>query len=138
MRKEFTRNRVSLRTELASDLAHVPGDPVLLPQVLINLIMNAIEATNSSTDGRREILIKSAKKPDGVLVQVQDSGPAIQPELISRIFEPFFTTKAKGIGLGLSISHSIIESHGGRLWATPSSTGALFEFTLPTDAADAS
>jgi PAS domain S-box-containing protein len=136
-RKEFTRNRVSLRTELASDLAHVHGDPVLLPQVLINLIMNAIEAT-SSTNGKREILIRSAKKPDGVLVQVQDSGPAIEPELISRIFEPFFTTKAKGIGLGLSISHSIIESHGGRLWTTPSSTGALFEFTLPTDAADAS
>jgi C4-dicarboxylate-specific signal transduction histidine kinase len=108
-----------------------------LPQVLINLIMNAIEAT-SSTNGKREVLIRSAKKPDGVLVQVQDSGPAIEPELISRIFEPFFTTKAKGIGLGLSISHSIIESHGGRLWTTPSSTGALFEFTLPTDAADAS
>ncbi|MGA8101274.1 MAG: PAS domain S-box protein [Candidatus Acidiferrales bacterium] len=138
MRKEFTRNRVSLRTELASDLAHVPGDPVLLPQVLINLIMNAIEAASSSTNERREILIRSAKKADGVLVQVQDSGPPIEPELISRIFEPFFTTKAKGIGLGLSISHSIIESHGGRLWTTPSSTGALFEFTLPTDAADAS
>ncbi len=138
MRKEFARNRVSLRTEMASDLPHVPGDSVLLSQVLINLIMNAIEATSSSTDGKREILIRSAKKPDGVLVQVQDSGPAIEPELISRIFEPFFTTKAKGIGLGLSISYSIIESHGGRLWITPSSTGALFEFTLPTDAADVS
>ena len=111
---------------------------MLLPQVLINLIMNAIEAASSSTNERREILIRSAKKADGVLVQVQDSGPPIEPELISRIFEPFFTTKAKGIGLGLSISHSIIESHGGRLWTTPSSTGALFEFTLPTDAADAS
>jgi PAS domain S-box-containing protein len=138
MHKEFMRNRVSLRTELAPDLARVPGDPVLLPQVLINLIMNAIEAASSSTSGKREILITSAKKSDSVLVQVQDSGPAIEPELISRIFEPFFTTKAKGIGLGLSISHSIIESHGGRLWTTPSSSGALFEFTLPTDAADAS
>ncbi|HYL11711.1 MAG TPA: MHYT domain-containing protein [Terriglobales bacterium] len=135
---ELTRNRVSLRTELASDLPRVHGDSVQLQQVLINLIMNAIEATRTSTDGKREILIRSAKNPDGVLVQVQDSGPGIEPELANRIFEPFFTTKAKGIGMGLSISHSIIESHGGRLWTTPSSNGALFEFTLPTDAAGVS
>ena len=138
MRKEFTRNRVSLRTEVASDLAHVRGDPVLLQQVLINLIMNAIEATSSSTSGRREILIRSAKNQDGVLVQVQDSGPGIAPELADRIFEPFFTTKAKGIGMGLSISHSIIESHAGHLGIVPSPTGALFEFTLPADDAGVS
>ena len=138
LRNEFTRNRVSLRTELASDLPRVPGDSVQLQQVLINLIMNAIEATSSSTNGRREILIRSAKNPDGVLVQVQDSGPGIEPGLANRIFEPFFTTKAKGIGMGLSISHSIIESHGGRLGIVPSSTGALFEFTLPTDDAGVS
>jgi PAS domain S-box-containing protein len=138
LRNEFTRNRVSLRTELASDLPRVPGDPVQLQQVLINLIMNAIEATSSSTNERREILIRSAKNPDGVLVQVQDSGLGIEPGLASRIFEPFFTTKAKGIGMGLSISHSIIESHGGRLGMVPSSTGALFEFTLPTDGAGVS
>jgi len=133
LRNEFTRNRVSLRADLASDLPQVPGDPVLLQQVLINLIMNAIEATRTSTNGRREILIRSAKNPDDVLVQVQDSGPGIKPELADRIFEPFFTRKAKGIGMGLSISHSIIESHGGRLGIAPSSTGALFEFTLPID-----
>jgi PAS domain S-box-containing protein len=133
LRNEFTRNRVSLRTELASDLPRLSGDPVQLQQVLINLIMNAIEATSSSTNGRRKILIRSAKNPDGVLVQVQDSGPGIEPGLANRIFEPFFTTKAKGIGMGLSISHSIIESHGGRLGIVPSSAGALFEFTLPTD-----
>jgi C4-dicarboxylate-specific signal transduction histidine kinase len=138
LRNEFTRNRVSLRTELASDLPRVPGDPVQLQQVLINLITNAIEATSSSTNGRRTILIRSAKNPDGVLVQVQDSGPGIEPGLAGRIFEPFFTTKAEGIGMGLSISHSIIESHGGRLWTTPSSIGALFEFTLPTDDAGVS
>jgi PAS domain S-box-containing protein len=114
MRKEFTRNRVSLRADLASDLPPVSGDPVLLQQVLINLII-------------------SAKNPDGVLVQVQDPGPGIAPEIADRIFEPFFTTKAKGIGMGLSISHSIIESHGGHLGIVPSPTGALFEFTLPTD-----
>jgi signal transduction histidine kinase len=135
MRKELTRNSVSLRADLASDLPQVPGDPVLLQQALINLIMNAIEATISSAGGRREILIRSAKNRDGVLVQVQDSGPGIAPELAERIFEPFFTTKAKGIGMGLSISHSIIESHGGRLGIVPNPTGALFEFTLPTDGA---
>jgi PAS domain S-box-containing protein len=138
LRNEFTRNRVSFHTELASDLPRVAGDPVQLQQVLINLIINAIEATTSSTNGKREILIRSAKKPDGVLVQVQDSGPGIEPGLANRIFEPFFTTKAAGIGMGLSISHSIIESHGGRLGIVPSSTGALFEFTLPTDDAGVS
>jgi PAS domain S-box-containing protein len=138
LRNEFTRNRVSLRTELASDLPRVPGDPVQLQQVLINLIINAIEATSSSTNRRREILILSAKNPDGVLVQVQDSGLGIEPGLANRLFEPFFTTKAKGIGMGLSISHSIIESHGGRIGIVPSSTGALFEFTLPTDDAGVS
>jgi PAS domain S-box-containing protein len=133
LRNEFTRNRVSLRTELPSDLPRVIGDPIQLQQVLINLIMNAIEATRMSTKGRREILIRSAKNPVGVLVQVQDSGTGIKPELEHRIFEPFFTTKAKGVGMGLSISYSIIESHGGRLGIAPSSTGALFEFTLPID-----
>jgi PAS domain S-box-containing protein len=133
LRHEFTRHRVSLRTELASDLPRVPGDPVQLQQVLINLITNAIEATSSSTNGRREVLIRSAQKADGVVVQVQDSGLGIEPGLANRVFEPFFTTKAKGIGMGLSISHSIIESHGGRIGIAPSSTGALFEFTLPID-----
>ena len=80
LRNEFTRNRLFLRTELAADLPRVPGDLVLLQQVLINLIMNAIDAMRTSTDGRREILIRSARNPDGVLVQVQDSGPGIEPE----------------------------------------------------------
>jgi signal transduction histidine kinase len=111
---------------------------VQLQQVLINLIMNAIEATRTSKNGRREILIRSAKNPDGVLVQVQDSGPGVEPSLANRIFEPFFTTKAEGIGMGLSISHSIIESHGGRIGILPSSTGALFEFTLPAHDASVS
>jgi len=138
LRNELTRNRVYLQTELAADLAPVQGDPVQLQQVLINLIMNAIEAMRTPTNGRREILIRSAKKPDGVLVQVQDSGPGIEPGLAKRIFEPFFSTKGNGIGMGLSISHSIIESHGGHLGIAPSSTGAVFEFTLPTDTAGVS
>jgi C4-dicarboxylate-specific signal transduction histidine kinase len=138
LRNELTANRVSLRTDLASDLPRVPGDQVQLQQVLINLIINAIEATSRSTDGMREILIRSAMNPDGVLVQVHDSGLGIEPQLANRIFEPFFTTKAKGIGMGLSISHSIIESHGGHLRTVPCSTGALFEFTLPADDAGVS
>ena len=109
----------------------IPGDAVQLQQVLINLIMNAIEATISSKSGRREILIRSSKNADGVLVQVQDSGPGIGPEIADRIFEAFFTTKTEGIGMGLSISRSIVESHGGHLRAAARSDGALFELTLP-------
>jgi signal transduction histidine kinase len=105
---------------------------VQLQQVLINLIMNAIEAMRTSTGRKRELLIRSEKNPDGVLVQVQDSGPGMEPEVADRIFEPFFTTKAEGIGMGLSISRSIVESHGGRLWAVALPNGALFEFTVPT------
>jgi two-component system sensor kinase FixL len=82
-------------------------------------------------DRPREILIKSTSNSDGVLVQVQDSGPGVDPEQADRIFEPFFTTKPEGIGMGLSISRSIVESHGGRLSAVARSDGALFEFTLP-------
>jgi signal transduction histidine kinase len=99
--------------------------------------MNAIEATSSSMNERRTILIRSAKNPDGVSVQVQDSGPGIAPELGERIFEPFFTTKAKGIGMGLSISRSILESHGGQLSLLPTFEGALFQFVLPVDRSEA-
>jgi signal transduction histidine kinase len=81
----------------------------------------------------RELLIKSAKNADAVLIQVRDSGKGLDPEQAARIFEPFFTTKPQGIGMGLSISRSIIESHGGRLWTVPGSSGALFQFTLPTN-----
>ena len=133
LRNELTRNRVQLRTELAANLPRVQGDPVQLQQVLINLILNAIEAMRLSTEQPRKLVIRSAKNSDGVLVKVQDSGPGIDPERANRIFEPFFTTKTEGIGMGLSISRSIIESHGGRLWNVSLSHGALFQFTLPSD-----
>jgi len=138
LRNELSRNRVSLRTDLASNLPRVQGDPVQLQQVLINLIMNAVEAMRLSTEQPRKLLIRSATNPDGVLVQVQDSGPGIDPEMEDRIFEPFFTTKAEGIGMGLSISRSIIQSHGGKLSIMPSSQGALFQFTVSVDRSDAS
>ncbi len=131
IRSELARNRISLLTDLTSDL-RVRGDRVQLQQVLINLIMNSIDAMRTLIDQPRQVLIKSVKRSDGVLVQVQDSGPGIDPGQADRIFEPFFTTKAEGIGMGLSISRSIIESHGGRLRAVAEPNGALFEFTVPT------
>jgi two-component system sensor histidine kinase/response regulator len=133
MRNELSRNRVSLSTDLAAGLPRGQGDPVQLQQVLINLVMNAVDAMRISTQRPRKLLIRSAKSPDGVLVQVQDSGPGIDPEVANRIFEPFFTTKAEGTGMGLAISHSIIESHGGTLSLVPASQGGLFQFTLPTN-----
>ena len=138
LRNELTRNRVSLRTDFASNLPPVSGDPVQLQQVLINLVVNAIEAMRLSTDRTRELRIRSAKNADGILVQVQDSGPGIKPELADGIFEPFFTTKAEGIGMGLAISRSIIESHGGQLSLVSASPGTLFQFILPINPKDAS
>jgi PAS domain S-box-containing protein len=132
LRNELTRNRVQVRTELAANLPQVQGDPVQLQQVWINLIMNAVEGMRLSAEQPRKLLIRSAEHADGILVQVQDSGPGIAAELADRIFEPFFTTKAEGIGMGLSITRSIIESHGGRLSLVPVSQGALFQLTLPS------
>jgi len=99
---------------------------------MLNLIMNAIEATSMISDRPRELLIESATGPDGVLVRVHDSGKGVDPEHLHRVFEPFFTTKPHGIGMGLSIARTIVEAHGGRLWASPGSPfGAIFQFTLP-------
>ena len=138
LRNELTRNRVSLRPELASDLPPVPGDPVQLQQVLVNLVVNAIEAMRPCSDKTRELRISSAQNLEAVLVQVEDSGPGIEPELTDQIFEPFFTTKAEGIGMGLAISRSIVESHGGHLSLLTASQGALFQFTLPVDSTQVS
>jgi PAS domain S-box-containing protein len=138
LRNELTRNRVRLQTELAADLPRVQGDKVQLQQVLINLIMNALEAMRLSAERQRKLVVRSARDADGVLVQVQNSGPAIGSELAGRIFEPFFTTKAEGIGMGLAISRSIIESHGGQLSLVSAAQGALFQFTLPMNPNDAS
>jgi PAS domain S-box-containing protein len=132
LRNEMTRHRVSLRTDLAADLPRVSGDPVQLQQVLINLVMNGIDAMRSLARRPRELFIKSARNHNEVSIQVQDSGAGLDPERAEHIFEPFLTTKPEGIGMGLSISRSIVESHGGRLWAESDSRGAMFQFTLPT------
>ena len=131
LRGELTRNGVSLRTDLGADLPRVLGDRVLLQQVLINLVMNSIDAMRSITLRPRELLIRSAKNHNEVSIQVQDSGTGLDRQRAEHIFEPFFTTKPEGIGMGLSIARSIVESHGGRLSAESRPEGALFQFTLP-------
>ncbi|MGA9506918.1 MAG: ATP-binding protein, partial [Terriglobales bacterium] len=130
VRTEAGGNDVQIRLDLAADLPPVTGDRVQLQQVLINLAVNGIDAMRSVTERPRILDIRSTGHGDGVLIQVHDSGRGLDPDGIDHIFQPFFTTKPQGIGLGLSISRSIIESHGGRLWAEPGSQGALFQFTL--------
>ena len=136
VRNEAARNHVQVRLDLTAGLPPVLGDRVLLQQVLINLAMNGIDAMRAVTDRPRNLEIKSAEHADGVLIRVQDSGIGLDPDLVTRIFEPFFTTKPQGIGIGLSISRSIVESHGGRLWAESGPKGAIFQFTLPANMGD--
>jgi signal transduction histidine kinase len=128
-----------VRTQLAEGLPRVQGDRVQLQQVLLNLIINAIEAMRDVSEEERELLISSRNEPDGVSVQVRDSGPGFAPSDLDRVFEAFYTTKPSGLGLGLSICRSIIESHGGRLWASANPPrGASFQFALPALANTAS
>lgn len=129
---ELKRNRVQVRTELADDLPGVAGDQVQLQQVLLNLVINAIEAM-SNVSGPRELLIRSRRFESGtVLVSVQDSGVGFSEQSAAKLFDAFFTTKPQGLGMGLSISRTAIEAYGGRLWATSNDGGgATFQFTLP-------
>jgi C4-dicarboxylate-specific signal transduction histidine kinase len=132
---EATRYSISVRAELATDLRQVMGDRLQLQQVLMNLIMNGIDAMKD-VDGTRELNIKSRRaENEQVLVSVSDTGAGLPPQRADQIFNAFFTTKPHGTGMGLRISRSIIESHGGRLWAADNSPrGASFCFTLPTKA----
>ena len=139
-RSEVQRNRVALQTGLAGDLTPISGDRVQLQQVVLNLIINAIEALNEASDGPRELLVGTGKNgSDGVFVAVSDSGPGLDTKHLDHIFDAFHTTKPNGLGMGLAISRSIIEAHGGRLWATPNDRrGAIFQFSLPTNGEDVS
>jgi signal transduction histidine kinase len=139
-RSETQRHSISLQTELANGLPRIWGDRVQLQQVILNLIMNAIEAMSDAPKGSRDLLISAVKdQSDGVLVAVRDSGPGLNPESLERLFDSFYTTKASGMGMGLSICRSIIEAHGGRLWAAPNvPRGASFHFSLPGHRATAS
>jgi signal transduction histidine kinase len=131
-RAEAVKNGVLTETRLAEGLPPIQGDRVLLHQVILNLILNALEAMRGVGHGPRELLISSSRSSDGVLVAVADSGPGLPLERIERLFEAFYTTKPGGLGMGLSICRTIIDHHGGRLWATANvPRGALFQFTLP-------
>jgi PAS domain S-box-containing protein len=133
-RREAANNSVSVRTQFAEGLPRVQGDRVQLQQVMLNLIVNAIQAMSGIGEGARELQISIDAVPseDCVRVGVRDTGPGLSPESFSRLFEPFYTTKPEGMGMGLSICRSIIEAHGGRLWAIPCEPqGALFQFTIP-------
>jgi two-component system, LuxR family, sensor kinase FixL len=129
---EVRRTGVALRAELEGDLPRVLGDRVQLQQVILNLVMNGIEAMSAVTDRSRDLLIRSRQhESDKVLVAVRDSGIGLDPESMERIFDAFYTTKSEGLGMGLAISRSIVENHGGRLWAVPNDgPGATFQFTL--------
>src|ERR1700722_219815 len=134
VQREVFNHGASLRTELASALPPVLGDRVQLQQVVINLLINGVEAMVPVTDRPREILIRSQREAGEVHVAVRDSGIGIDSETAERLFSAFFTTKPSGMGMGLSISRSIIRAHGGRLWVSPNTDhGAAFQFTVPID-----
>jgi len=151
-RTEVQRNRVLLVTKLANDLPPILGDKIQLQQVILNLLINGIEAMNELVDGRRELAVSSEKvtalgderrheineakklaktKSGHVLITVRDSGPGVEPHSLEHLFDAFYTTKPQGLGMGLAISRSIIEAHGGRLWAVANTCGAVFQFALP-------
>jgi signal transduction histidine kinase len=135
-RAEAANNSVSVRTQFAEGLPRVQGDRVQLQQVMLNLILNAIQSMSGVADGNRELQISIDAVPSegSVRVGVRDTGPGLSPESLPRLFEPFYTTKPEGMGMGLSICRSIIEAHGGRLCAIPCEPqGALFQFTIPAD-----
>ncbi len=136
VQRELISQRVSLRTEFAPALPMILGDRVQLQQVIINLVMNGIEAMQSVTDRPRELVVRSDQDEAGqALISVADCGVGIAAENVDRLFNPFFTTKSGGMGMGLSICRSIMEAHGGRLWATATVPhGATFQFTLPVNA----
>jgi signal transduction histidine kinase len=130
--QELRSHGIVLGTTLDGRLPRVTGDRVQLQQVLLNLIVNAIDAMSAVNDRPRELTIVTARGAEGVVVEVRDSGVGLDPNRAERVFEPFYTTKADGIGIGLSISRSIVEAHGGRLWAAPNRPhGAVFGFSLP-------
>jgi C4-dicarboxylate-specific signal transduction histidine kinase len=132
--RQASRNNISVVTELTADLPPVLGDRIQLQQVILNLMLNGIEAMAGISDRMRRLRIRSQTQETGqVLVSIEDSGLGVKAEIMTRLFEPFFTTRSQGIGMGLPISRSIVEAHGGRLWAESTvNQGSVFQFTLPS------
>jgi C4-dicarboxylate-specific signal transduction histidine kinase len=132
--QELRLHRILLETRPAPSLSAVQGDKIQLQQVLLNLVINAIEAMSGIDDQPRELTIVSRADGATVVVEVRDSGPGLDPKRADQLFEAFYTTKPQGLGIGLSISRSIVEAHGGRLWAAPNVPhGAVFGFWLPIE-----
>jgi PAS domain S-box-containing protein len=134
LRDKFTAHHIVWRTDLAPSLPKVKGDRIQLQQVVLNLVMNSIDALERATSGPKELAISSRKETEtGIVVRIEDSGVGLSPDIAAEIFNPFFTTKAQGIGMGLSISRSIVEAHHGRLWVTSRPRGgAIFQFSIPS------
>ncbi len=134
-RSEVVKNGVSVRMQFAEGLPTIQADRVQLQQVILNLIFNAVEAMSRPGEGARELMISTGRNAsNGVLVSLRDSGPGLDPKNVDRLFEAFYTTKAEGMGIGLAICRSIIEAHGGRMWAGANEPrGAVFQFTLPLE-----
>jgi signal transduction histidine kinase len=130
---EATKTGVRIGTQLAPCLPRIHADRVQLQQVILNLIVNGIQAMNDVADGQRDLLITTEDTENGVRVEARDTGTGLSPENLEHLFEAFYTNKPNGMGMGLSICRTIIEAHGGRLWATEQPRGALFQFTIPTN-----
>jgi len=129
---EVSHHGVSIRTRLDDDLPPILGDRIQIQQVILNLVINAVEAMDGMSSAPRELIIGAANDSEGVQVSVEDSGRGLDPGSLGQLFEAFYTTKPHGMGMGLAISRSIVEAHGGRLWASPNVPhGAIFQFTLP-------
>ena len=138
LRSELQSNRVILRTELANDLPPVTADRVQLQQVIVNLLLNASDAMSGVEDRPRQLFVRTEREGENhVRLAVQDSGVGLDPQSLDKLFEAFYTTKAGGMGIGLSVSRSIIEGHDGHLWAVPNDgPGATFAFSIPQTSED--
>jgi signal transduction histidine kinase len=134
VRSDVQRHGVALQTQLATDLPPVRGDRIQVQQVVLNLLVNALDALRGVPEGVRALQVSAGTAASqGVLVAVRDTGSGLAAASLARLFDAFYTTKAEGMGLGLAISRRLIEAHGGQLWATPNAgPGATFQFTLPT------